>query len=114
MTSSLVPSLIAFLGVIALIPVALWVMKRAQSLRPGAGGPLAIVAALSTGPRERIAVLNAGGRYLVVGITAQQMTLLATLDEWPGAGAPDASASTPAPSPFSRLLRRIDPNDPNR
>ena len=54
MTSSLVPSLIAFLGVIALIPVALWVMKRAQSLRPGAGGPLAIVAALSTGPRERI------------------------------------------------------------
>ena len=34
MTSSLVPSLIAFLGVIALIPVALGVMKRAPSLRP--------------------------------------------------------------------------------
>ena len=138
MTASLVPSLLAFIAVIAMIPVALWLMKRAQVLRPGAAGPLSIVAGLSMGPRDRIAVIHAGGRYLVVGITAQQMTLLAQLDQWPGspssgaalaavagiapdassapAGSPDAPSAAPATplSPFSRLLRRLDPNDPNR
>ena len=138
MTASLVPSLLAFIAVIAMIPVALWLMKRAQVLRPGAAGPLSIVAGLSMGPRDRIAVIHAGGRYLVVGITAQQMTLLAQLDQWPGspssgaalaavagiapdassapAGSPDAPSAAPATplSPFLRLLRRLDPNDPNR
>ncbi|MBK8765027.1 MAG: flagellar biosynthetic protein FliO [Burkholderiaceae bacterium] len=138
MTASLVPSLLAFIAVIAMIPVALWLMKRAQVLRPGAAGPLSIVAGLSMGPRDRIAVIHAGGRYLVVGITAQQMTLLAQLEQWPGspssgaalaavagiapdassapAGSPDAPSAAPATplSPFSRLLRRLDPNDPNR
>jgi flagellar protein FliO/FliZ len=138
-TASLVPSLLAFIAVIAMIPAALWLMKRAQVLRPGAAGPLSIVAGLSMGPRDRIAVIQAGGRYLVVGITAQQMTLLAQLDQWPGASAGGATptaptrtadgtavtnavdaaspAGTPAASPlssFSRLLRRLDPNDPNR
>jgi len=137
-TASLVPSLLAFIAVIAMIPVALWLMKRAQVLRPGAAGPLSIVAGLSMGPRDRIAVIHAGGRYLVVGITAQQMTLLAQLEQWPGspssgaalaavagigpdassapAGSPDAPSAAPATplSPFSRLLRRLDPNDPNR
>ena len=138
MTASLVPSLLAFIAVIAMIPVALWLMKRAQVLRPGAAGPLSIVAGLSMGPRDRIAVIHAGGRYLVVGITAQQMTLLAQLEQWPGspssgaalaavagigpdassapAGSPDAPSAAPATplSPFLRLLRRLDPNDPNR
>lgn len=141
MTASLVPSLLAFIAVIAMIPVALWLMKRAQVLRPGAAGPLSIVAGLSMGPRDRIAVIHAGGRYLVVGITAQQMTLLAQLDQWPGSApsgaalaaiagaAPDATPGAPADphapsvassatasplSPFSRLLRRLDPNDPKR
>ena len=138
MTASLVPSLLAFIAVIAMIPAALWLMKRAQVLRPGAAGPLSIVAGLSMGPRDRIAVIHAGGRYLVVGITAQQMTLLAQLEQWPGspssgaalaavagiapdassapAGSPDAPSAAPATplSPFSRLLRRLDPNDPNR
>ena len=115
MTASLVPSLLAFLAVIAMIPVALWLMKRAQVLRPGTAGPLSIVAGLSMGPRERIAVIHAAGRYLVVGITAQQMTLLAQLDQWPGDTPSDtAPGAAPARSPFSRLLRRLDPNDPNR
>jgi len=117
-TASLVPSLLAFIAVIAMIPVALWLMKRAQVLRPGAAGPLSIVAGLSMGPRDRIAVIHAGGRYLVVGITAQQMTLLAQLDEWPGDIAPGTAPATASPlsplSPFSRLLHRLDPNDPNR
>ncbi len=116
MTPSLLPSLVAFVAVIAMIPVALWVMKRAQSLRPGATGPLAIVAGLSVGPRDRIAVVRAADRYLVVGITPAQMTLLATLDQWPGADAGahplEAAAATGAPlSSFARLLRQTRHDD---
>lgn len=82
MTPSLMPSLLAFAAVIAMIPVALWLMRRVRTPRD-AGGPLALVAGLSVGPRERIVVLRAADRHLVVGITGQSMTLLAELDQAP-------------------------------
>ena len=77
---SLFPSLLAFALVIALIPAALWVVKRTQALRPSRDGALQLVAGLALGPRERVAVINVGGRSLVVGVTAQSITHLATLD----------------------------------
>jgi len=116
MTASLLPSLLAFIAVIAMIPLALWLMKRGQALRPRASGPLTLVAGLSMGPRERIAVVQAGGRYLVVGVTAQSINVLSTLDHWPGVGQ-DAAASEPgqgqaqAGSLFARVLRTVDRRD---
>ena len=105
MTASLLPSLLAFVAVIAMIPLALWLMKS---------GPLTLVAGLSMGPRERIAVVQAGGRYLVVGVTAQSINVLSTLDTWPGA-TQDTAAGTPAPaqsgSLFARVLRTVDRRD---
>ena len=96
-TVSLLPSLAAFALVIALIPAALWMLKRTQSLRGAHDGALQLVAGLSVGPRERIAVVNVAGRSLVVGITAQSITHLATLDEplaAPPAGLPAGGATT--------------------
>jgi flagellar protein FliO/FliZ len=115
MTASLLPSLLAFIAVIAMIPLALWLMKRGQALRPRASGPLAVVAGLSMGPRERVAVIQAGGRYLVVGVTAQSINVLATLDEWPGqdAQAPGAAAGLPGASLFARVLRGVEKPDGN-
>jgi len=116
MSSSLVPSLLAFFVVIAMIPGVLWLVKGAQKLRPGGNGPLGLVAGLSLGPRERIVVIHADDRYLVVGITAQQMTLLANLDTWPDSHespANGASGSTLG-SQFARLLRRTESHDANR
>ena len=102
---SILPSLAAFALVIAAIPAALWVLKRAQALRPSAAGTLQLVAGLSLGPRERIAVVNVGGRALVVGITAQSITHLATLDE-PVQVEPAGSAlaAGPASGAFARVL----------
>jgi flagellar protein FliO/FliZ len=114
MTASLLPSLLAFIAVIAMIPLALWLMKRGQALRPRASGPLTLVAGLSMGPRERIAVVQAGGRYLVVGVTAQSINVLSTLDDWPGAKQDPAAgeaAQTPAGSLFARVLRTVDRRD---
>lgn len=105
MTTSLLPSLAAFVAVILMIPAALWLVKRSQALRPGGNGAMSVVAGLPVGPRERIAVIRVADRHLVVGITGQSMTLLATLDDWP------ADATPPAPgSPFSVLLDRVNKN----
>ena len=113
MTASLLPSLLAFIAVIAMIPLARWLMKRGQALRPRAAGPLAVIAGLSMGPRERIAVIQVGGRYLVVGVTAQTINVLASLDEWPGQDleAGGVVPSLPGSTLFARILRGVEKRD---
>ncbi len=94
MNASLLPSLLAFVAVLAMIPLALWLLRRLQTPR-STRGPLAVVAGLALGPRERIVVVRAADRHLLVGITGQSMALLAELDRWPAepAGGADAFAS---------------------
>jgi len=99
MNASLLPSLLAFAAVVAMIPAALWLLRRSQSPR-SARGPLSVVAGLAVGPRERIVVVRAADRHLVVGVTGQSMTLLAELEHWPA----DAQAATGAS--FASLMER--------
>ena len=109
---SILPSLAAFVLVIAMIPAAVWLLKRAQAMRPARDGALQLVAGLAVGPRERIAVVNVGERALVVGITAHGITHLATLDAplplpqgpQPGAAAAAAVAAVGAGSAFAQTL----------
>lgn len=105
MTTSMLPSLVALVAVILMIPIALWLVKRSQTLRAGGTGPLSVIAGIPVGTRERIAVIQVADRYLVVGITSQSMSLLATLDSWPAANGVQASSS-----PFSSLLDRVNRN----
>lgn len=105
MTTSLLPSLVALVAVVLMIPAALWLVKRSQALRVGGAGPLSVITGVALGPRERIVVVRAADRVLVVGLTAQSMSLLATLDEWP-AGDP----SPAVPPSFSALLERVNRN----
>ena len=112
---SILPSLLAFALVIALIPAALWVLKRAQALRPARDGALQLVAGLALGPRERIAIVKVGQRSLVVGITAQTIPHLATLDKQITAAATDVGADAKPLAPFEQLrvsrLRKGRPDE---
>lgn len=96
---SILPSLAAFVLVIAMIPAAIWLLKRTQAMRPARDGALQLVAGLAVGPRERIAVVNVGQRALVVGITAHGITHLATLDE--------ALPVPPAPRPGAAAVAAV-------
>lgn len=109
MNASLLPSLLAFVAVLAMIPVALWLVRRAQSPR-AARGPLAVVAGLAVGPRERIVVVRAADRHLLVGITGQSMALLAELEQWPA----DSAAPATGGSAFASLLERAGRHDAQR
>jgi flagellar protein FliO/FliZ len=71
-------SLLMLALVLAAIPASLWVMKRLQNIRPASAPRLMeITSQVALGPRERVVVLRIPGRELVLGVTAQQITLLA-------------------------------------
>lgn len=105
MSASLLPSLLAFVAVLAMIPAAVWLLRRSQAPRAGRG-PLAVVAGLAMGPRERIVVIRAADRHLLVGITAQSIALLAELDRWPADTATGDAPAAGAAASFASLLER--------
>lgn len=83
MTTSVLPSLLALLAILALVPVALYLARRIGGASVGGSGPIAVRASLAVGPRERLIVIEAAGKWLLVGVTAQSMQTLAEYDEPP-------------------------------
>ncbi len=95
---------IFLLLIIALIVVLAWLVHKTRVLGglPGAAGKaqsLRLVATLPLGMKEKIAVVQAGEKQLVVGITARQITLLTELDE----PLPESQAAAVS---FSDLLKK--------
>jgi len=96
-------SILMLLLVLAAIPLALWLLKRLQLVAPGgADRPLQVAAQLALGARERVVLLRVQDRLLVLGVTAQQVTLL-------GEGDPSALAAAPTPGlpDFGSVLRGL-------
>lgn len=103
--SSTWPSLVALALILGGLPLAAWLVRRGP-VTPGARGTaLGIVAAVSVGARERIALVRADRKWLVVGITAQSITTLAELDEAPAGIDPEAAGI--AGGSFADVLRSI-------
>jgi flagellar protein FliO/FliZ len=105
-------SLLWFLAIIVLIPVALWLLKRTP-LGGGGGfgataGPagLRAVDTLSLSPSQRIVTIEVGHgdqrQWLVLGVTAQTITPLHSMAPQSDA----APAATPLPA-FAQLLSRL-------
>jgi len=103
--------LLAFAAVLALIPAALWLLKRTPmggaALRPGG---LRVVAALPLAPNQRVVTVEVGEgedrRWLVLGVTPAGIHTLHTLP--PQAEAPAAAGTTAgtAGQAFAQLLQR--------
>jgi flagellar protein FliO/FliZ len=107
MMSNGLSSLLWFVAIVAMIPVALWLLKRTP-MGGGAGNSLMrSVAALPLSANQRIVTVEVGQgesrRWLVLGVTAQSITTLHTMDAQPDA----AGAATPAMPAFAQLLGRL-------
>ncbi len=100
---SIWPSMLVFLLVIAAIPATAWLLRRGQSIGARGNASLGVAGAVAVGPRERIALVRADARWLVVGITPQSITLLAELD---GPPAEPAAVTGTAPG-FPDVLRNL-------
>ena len=127
MLSQGLTSLLWFVAILALIPVALWLLKRTPMGGAAGGGVLKSIAALPLSPNQRIVTIEVGQgesrRWLVLGVTPQSITTLHAMEPQvavPAAplgalaaaslGASPATApgaTPPASPPFAALLARL-------
>jgi len=75
---SLVTTLFLILGAAG---AAAWFLRRWQGSVGRREGPLRLEHIIAVGPRERLALVRAGTRWLVVGITPTVITRIAELQE---------------------------------
>jgi flagellar protein FliO/FliZ len=108
-------SLLSFIAVIALIPLALWLLKRSTVGRQLGSAGMRRVATLALSPSQRLMTVEVGTGdsrcWLVLGVTPGSITTLHTMlpqDE--------AAAAVPAPTPtttFAQLLQRLQGRGPD-
>ncbi|MEO6800611.1 MAG: flagellar biosynthetic protein FliO [Rhodanobacter sp.] len=100
----------SLVGIIAIILVAGWLTRRMQRRRPGGGGRrIRCVESFAVGARDRLLLLDADGKRMLIGMGPGGMR---TLHVYDGA-APDeddrAQASNSAKPVFADMLARLRP-----
>jgi flagellar protein FliO/FliZ len=88
----------ALVFVVGLILALAWLAKRMPGVAGSSNRALRVVASLSLGPREKVVVVDVGGKQLLLGVGAGGTRTLHTLD------APLPEAERPATPPFAQLL----------
>jgi flagellar protein FliO/FliZ len=106
MSSSMTP-LLWFAGVVALIPLVLWLLRRTPIGAAAASGSMRTVSTLPLSGTQRLVTVEVGTGaqrlWLVLGVTPQQIHTLHTM-------APQATPSVPVHAPqtaFAQLLHRL-------
>jgi flagellar protein FliO/FliZ len=104
---SIALSLLWFVVILAMIPLALWLLKRTRI--GGAGGTqlMRTVGTLPLSPSQRLVTVELGSgedkRWLVLGVTAQSITTVYSM--LPQELAPAVAAAPPLP--FAQLLEGL-------
>jgi flagellar protein FliO/FliZ len=106
-TSNGLSSLLWFIAIIAMIPAALWLLKRTPMGGAASNSVMRTVAALPLSNSQRIVTVEVGRgdarRWLVLGVTAQNITTLHTME--PEGETPPAAV--PAMPAFAQLLGKL-------
>ena len=114
MPSSLAP-LLWFAAIVALIPIALWLLKRTPVGGMAAHGVLRSVAVLPLSPSQRIVTVEVGRgderRWLVLGVTPQSITTLHAMPPQGDALPVDAPQAPTFAQLFGRLRRGSAPGE---
>lgn len=72
--------ILSLLMVLVVIVVSAVILKRFQGVQQNLKG-LKVVTSLHLGAKEKLVVVQSGDKQLLLGVTAQQITLLETLDK---------------------------------
>ena len=99
--ADVVEMLLGLVIVVASVVVVGWLYSRSRRFQQGGEQIISVLAAQSLGPKERIVLVEVGGKQIVVGMTAAQVQTLHVFEERAVESAPTAAA-TPA---FSNRLR---------
>ncbi len=92
-TGELLRVLISLVGIVVLIFAAGWLSRRMQRTRGAGGRRIRCVESFAIGTRERIVLLEADGKRLLIGTGPGGMRTLHVYDD--AAGAPPIAVQTP-------------------
>ncbi|GGA27503.1 flagellar biosynthetic protein FliO [Dyella nitratireducens] len=103
-TGELIRVMLSLGAIVALIFAAGWLTRRLQSRQIGGGRRLRCIETMPISTRERVMLIEADGKRLLVGVGAGGIR---TLHVYEGT-APMEAAPAPAPlPPFAELLGRL-------
>jgi len=111
MNTPLLGPLLTFIAILALIPVALWLLKRSP-LGAGTQGPagMRVISALPLAPNQRLLTVEVGQGadrcWLVLGVTPAGIRTLHTLPPQAEAPVPADAPGRPGMPSFAQLLQR--------
>jgi flagellar protein FliO/FliZ len=109
MGGSLMTSLLWFVAILALIPAALWLLKRTPAGGAGSNPLMKSVAVLPLSASQRIVTVEVGAgeerRWLVLGVTPSSITTLHAMAPVEG-----AAPATPGGPAFAGLLAKLNQN----
>ena len=105
MSQSLLTTILSFIGILLLIPIALWLLKRTPMGGAAASGQMRTIATQPISPSQRLMIVEVGQgedrRWLVLGVTGQNINTLHTM-----APQPENTAATQ--QPFAQLLGKFN------
>ena len=105
-TGELVRVILSLAGIIGMILVAGWLTRRMQR-RPGGGGRrIRCVESFAVGTRDRLLLLEADGKRLLVGMGPGGMHTLHVYDDVVPKEAECLPAASPAKPAFAEMLAR--------
>jgi flagellar protein FliO/FliZ len=90
--------------VLALIPAAAWLLRRAGLAQTSSVCGLRVVAQLPLGPRERVVIIEVADRRWLLGVSAGGISRLGTL---PPGGDDEAAPTAGGERRFSDIIRRF-------
>ena len=103
--------IVSLVFIVAIILAGAWAMRRAGWLRAAGPRTIKVLGTQSLGGRNFISIVQVDDARLVLGVTAQQVSLLHTLPPLahdaasaPAAAPPDDSAESPG---FASALRKV-------
>ncbi len=89
--------------VLAVIFALAWLAKRLNLNVAGSSAELRVLSAMTVGPKEKILMLEVEGKRLLLGVTAQQITLLQTLE----GAAPETASAPVAGGGFAEKMQAL-------
>ncbi|MDY7537115.1 flagellar biosynthetic protein FliO [Undibacterium sp. RTI2.1] len=107
-TTGFLQILLGLGAVLALMLFAAWLFKRIGPAVTGNKIPVNIIGGVNVGNRERIMVVEVADQWIVVGVTAQQITTLSTMPKQEQIVAEQLAkqTSTQVANPFSAWLAK--------
>jgi len=92
--------------VVAIVGLA-WLLRRIGRFSAVHGGRFRVLAALPVGPRERVVLVQAGDKQLILGVAPGQVRALCVLEGSALIGAADDAAVPPAEESFGARINQL-------